>query len=98
MLPETVDLYSKYIYFLHLLSNERLMLFKKSENELDYESFFDQYNFVIYKHTQLKPMYGNFKNTRGKIFKKFNSGKLHILLRPYFCYDLRCIIISFCGI
>ncbi len=57
MLPETMDLYSKYRYFLYLLSNERLMLFHKNKHELDYESFFDQYNWVIYKHWVLKGLY-----------------------------------------
>ena len=69
MLPETVDLYAKYRFFLYLLSNERLMLFHKNKNELDYENFFDLYNWVIHKHWQIKPLYKIFRTRRAAIIK-----------------------------
>ena len=54
MLPETLTVYSKYTYNLYLLSNERLIFFRKNGDELDYEQFFDYYEWIIYKHSQLK--------------------------------------------
>ena len=95
MLQDTAMLYSKYRYFLHVLSDERLMLFNKKENLLDFELFFEFYNFVIYKHWQLKPIYKSFKTRRSQMIKKFNHGKHYILLRQYFCHDLVELIISF---
>ena len=95
MLKETAQIYSKYQFFLCLLSNERLMLFQKNENDLDFELFFDNYNWVIYKHLQLKPIYRNFKSRRAQIIKKFNRGKFYILLRSRFCHDLTTVIIGF---
>ena len=95
MLPETVDLYAKYRFFLYLLSNERLMLFHKNKNELDYENFFDLYNWVIHKHWQIKPLYKIFRTRRAAIIKKFNHGKYYILLSSHFCNDIVTVIISF---
>jgi hypothetical protein len=95
MLPETLSIYQKYSYFLHILSDERFLLFRKNRNEIDCDSFFDYYNFVIYKHIQLKPLYRNFRANRAQIMKKFNHGKYYILLRSRFCSDLCFYIITF---
>ena len=95
MLPETMDLYSKYRYFLYLLGDERLMLFKQSENAVDFDSFFEYYNWIIHMHWKLKPMYKSFNSRRSQAIKKFNYGKYYILLRPYFCRDISCHIIEF---
>ena len=95
MLAETSQLYSKYRWFLYLLSNERLMLFRKTEHELNYDNFFQQYNWVILMHWELKPLYRNFKSRRSQIIKNFNYEKYMILLKPYFFYDIRTVILSF---
>ncbi len=95
MLPETLQVYQKYRYFLHVLSDERIMLFQKSEHEFNYEEFFELYNWIIYMHWTLKPIYRNFKTRRSQIIKKFNYEKYYILLKPYFCHDLVTVIITF---
>ena len=43
MLSETFTVYSKYSYNLFILSNERLIFFRKNGDELNYEHFFDYY-------------------------------------------------------
>ena len=95
MLPETLQIYSKYSYFLHVLSNERLMLFNKNKHELDYDNFFQHYNWIIWLHWESKPIYRNFKARRYQIIKQFNYEKYMILLKPHFCYDVRTIILGF---
>ena len=92
MKPETVEIYAKYRYFLFLLSNEKLHLFHKNEHELDYEAFFDLFNYGVWKHWDIKPLWKNYKKRRAQIIKKFEYGKYEILLRPHFCYDVRKII------
>ena len=61
MLSETLTVYSKYSYNLFILSNERLIFFRKNGDELNYEQFFSYYEWIIYKHSQLKHIYRNFK-------------------------------------
>ena len=95
MKPETIDLYAKYRYFLFVLSNERLQLFYKCEQELDYEAFFEIYNYGIWKHWQVRPIWKNYKKRRAQIIKKFENGKYEILIRPYFCTDIKNLILSF---
>jgi len=95
MKPETSNIYSKYIYFLHVMSDERNSLFYKSESELDYEKFFDVYNNGIYLHWQIKPAWRNFNKNRSQIIKKFEYGKYEITMRPYFCRDIKNLILSF---
>ena len=95
MTPETAQLYSKYSYFLNILDNGRHPLFFIDENSIDYESFFQLYNYGIYMHHEIKPIYRNYKARRNQIIKKFERGKIHILLRSYFCYDLREEIIKY---
>ena len=95
MLSETFTVYSKYSYNLFILSNERLIFFRKNGDFLDYEQFFDYYNWIIYKHSQLRPLYRNFKSARSRMIKKFNYGKYYILLRSYFCSDIINLIIGF---
>ena len=95
MKPETVEIYAKYRYFLFILSNERLHLFYKNEHELDYEAFFDLYNYGIYMHWSLKPHLKQYRKRRAQIIKKFEYGKFQILLRPHFCCDIRKIILQY---
>ena len=95
MLSETLTVYSKYSYNLFILSNERLIFFRKNGDYLDYDQFFSYYNWVIYKHSQLRPLYRNFKSARSRMIKKFNYGKYYILLRSHFCSDLVNLIIGF---
>ncbi len=95
MKPETKILYNKYQYFLFLLSNERNELFLRSQNDLDYEWFFDSYDWVVVLHRKIKPLYMNFKTRRLQMMNKFEHGKYMILLRPNFCYDIRKLIVSF---
>ena len=95
MLSETLTVYSKYSYNLFIVSNERLIFFRKNGDYLDYDQFFSYYNCIIYKHSQLRPLYRNFKSARSRMIKKFNYGKYYILLRPYFCSDLVNLIIGF---
>ena len=95
MLSVTFTIYQKYTYNLFILSNERLIFFRKNGDYLDYDQFFSYYNWIIYKHSQLRPLYRNFKSARSRMIKKFNYGKYYILLRPYFCSDLVNLIIGF---
>ena len=95
MKPETFDLYYKYRYFLRVLSNERLRLFLKNENDIDFDSFFDNYNHVIYMHYNLKPILKNCRRNRARAFQKFEYGKYEILLRSVFCPDIKNLILSF---
>ena len=95
MKPETYNLYSKYIYFLKLVSDERLTLFLKNEQEIDFESFFDYYNYSICLHWNIKPKWKEYRKRRNQIIKKFEYGKYEILLRSEFCCDIKNIILSY---
>ena len=55
MITETLNIYSKYYFFLFVLSDERNELFCKSKTELDYEKFFNLYDYVLDLHYQIKP-------------------------------------------
>ena len=95
MLPITSTLYSKYSYFLHVLSDDRLNLFIKNQNVLDHERFFDSYDFVIYYHWKIKLEWKRFLDNRRQIIKKFEFGKHYILLRSHFCHDIIVLVISY---
>ena len=102
MKDDTLNVYSKYRYFLHLLSNERLMLFRKNKDELDFDNFFDLYNHVIRYHWLIKIPWRRFHTTRYQIIKRFKNERIIIkrsaymdLLREYFCYDIANIICEF---
>ena len=95
MKHETINLYSKYSYFLLLLSDQRNELFLRSENDLDFDKFFEAYNWVISYHWKIKPLYRNFKKRRSQIIKKFEYEKYEISIRPYFCTDIKNVILSF---
>ena len=41
MLSETFTVYTKYSYNLFILSNERLIVFRKNGDELNYEQFLE---------------------------------------------------------
>ena len=95
MVPETLDLYLKYRWFLHLLSNERLFYFVKNKEELDYDKFFDSYNYVIMMHWKIKPYWRDFRKRRAYLLKKFEYGKYELLLRSKFCYDIKTLILAY---
>ena len=95
MKPETLNLYSKCSYFLLLLSDQRNQLFLRSKNDLDFNKFFDAYNWVISYHWKIKPHWNNFNKTRSRLIKQFNCGKYMILLQSHFCYDICTVIIGF---
>ena len=95
MTPDTALLYSKYSYFLNIIDNGRHPLFFVDDTTLDYEKFFESYNYGIYLHHQIKPAWSNFKRRRNQMIKKFERGKIHILLRSHLCYDLREEIIKY---
>ena len=97
MLPETFLIHKKYSYNLYVLSDERLIFFRKNGDEIDVDTFFNYYNWILYKFCELKPIYKNFKSARSRMIKKFNYGKYHLLLKLIFCYDIRTFIISFIG-
>ncbi len=95
MKHETINLYFKYRYFLLLISDQRKFLFERAENDLDFDKFFDAYNWVISYHWKIRPQWRKFNKTRARLIKKFNREKYMILLRPYFCYDICTVIIGF---
>ena len=95
MLPETFLIHKKYSYNLYVLSDERLIFFRKNGDEIDVDTFFNYYNWILYKFCELKPIYKNFKSVRSRMIKKFNYGKYYTLLRPYFCSDIIKLIIGF---
>ena len=95
MKPETLNIYSKYSYFLFVLSNERNDIFYKSYTEIDYEKFFTLYNEVIAWHWEIKPLWKKYNQNRFQIIKKFEYGKYEISIRHYFCRDIKNVILSF---
>ena len=95
MKSKTKKLYEKYYDFLFLISNERNFLFSSSEHELNYEKFFEAYNWVTSYHMEIKRIYRNFMKRRSEIIKKFEHQKFMIMLRPKFYYDVRKVIVSF---
>ena len=95
MKQETADLYIKYMYFLLILSNERLILFNADNNHLNFDEFFHYYNDVILHHWLIKSPWKNYKKRRTQLIKKFEYGKYEILLRSKFCFDIKNLILSF---
>ena len=95
MKSDTLILYNKYLYNLFIYSNERVFLFVKNKDELDHELFFEYYDNVINKHFHLKHHWKYFKKRRSEIIKKFEIGKVDILISPYFCTDIKTLILTF---
>ena len=95
MKHETFILYSKYRDFLLLLSDQRNILFNKSNDELDLERFSESYNYVIKLHWEIKPLWKKYNQNRFQIIKKFEYGKYEISIRHYFCTDIKNVILSF---
>ena len=95
MKPETLEVYKKYRLYLRILDNGGHPLFFVDDTTLDYEKFFESYNYGIYLHHQIKQVWSNFKRRRNQMIKKFERGKIHILLRSHLCYDLREEIIKY---
>ena len=95
MLQDTLEVYQKYRVYLSILDNGRHPLFYIDENTLNYEAFFDAYQWGVYLHHEIKPVWRKYKTRRNQIIKKFERGKYMILLRSYFCYDLVNLIIEF---
>ena len=95
MKQDTLNLYSKYSYFLLLLYDQRYSLFKTADEVLITEKFFDSYNWVISHHWNIKQYWKNYRKSRSRIIKKFNYEKFMILLRPRFCYNICTVVVSF---
>ena len=53
MLPETFLIHKKYSYNLYILSDERLIFFRKNGDEIDVDTFFNYYNWILYKLGEL---------------------------------------------
>ena len=95
MLSETLTLYNKYQYNLFIYSNERLFLFIKNREELDHENFEKYYFDVLSFHNAIKRHWKYYKSRRSQIIKKFEYEKIEILIRPYFCSDIKFLILSY---
>ena len=95
MKHETSIIYSKYSYFLILLFDQRDYLFNKFDDELSFEIFFEKRNYVINLHREIKTQWKKYNQNRFQIMKKFEYGKYEIILRPYFCRDIKNVILSF---
>ena len=95
MKPETAFLYFKYRYFLLILSDERNELFYKSKTELDYEKFFNLYDHILDLHYEIKPLWRNYNKQRSQMIKRFEYGKYEMLLRLYFCTDIKNVILGY---
>ena len=95
MLLDTHNLYTKYRYFMYVLSNERLSFFIKNENELDYDKFFMYFADIEWNLLVIKDPWKNFRRKRSKLIKKFEYKKYEILLRSKFCYDIKILILTF---
>ena len=95
MKPDTIELYVKYKYFMHLLDNNRHELFYINEDSLDYQKFFENYNMIISYHWLIKPPWRNFKKRRSEIIKHFEYGKYDIIITKYFCNDVKNLILTF---
>ena len=95
MKSETLELYKKYRYYLFIIDDGRHPYFFIDETTLDYEKFFEHYNYVVCMHWRIKPIWKEYKKRQNMIIKKFEYGKYEILLRPHFCADIRKLIISF---
>ena len=95
MKSETLELYKKYRYYLFILDHGRHPLFFIDDHTLDYEKFFEHYNYVVSMHWRIKPIWKEYNKRHNMIIKRFEYGKYDILLRPHFCADIRNIILSF---
>ena len=107
MKNETRLIYDKYRYFLKVIHTDRYQLFyyiKECMCDPDYsfEKFFDAYDYILDYHKKIKSIYYSFKISRNKFFSKFEKEKQKIeyydyekVLRKYFCYDIKNIIMSY---
>ena len=53
-------------------------------------------NFYIY-HMQfkIKQPWRNYRSTRARLLKKFEKKKYEVAIRPYFCHDIKNLILTF---
>ena len=95
MLEETLQIYSKYNMFISTLSDDDYINFRNNEDEIDLNEFFSYLSYIdIMRFKIIRPL-RNYRNTRSRIFKKFENKKYEIAIRPYFCNDIKNLILSF---
>ena len=95
MKPETIEIYRKYNSFVWLLSDDGYNLFRNDKNILDHEAFFEIVQYINYMHYLIKGHWKNYKKRRSELIKKFECKKTEIIITPYFCNDIKNLILSF---
>ena len=95
MKPETLEIYSKYNSFSWILSNDGYTLFRDDKNILDHEAFFEMVQYINYMHYLIKGHWKNYKKRRSELIKKFEYKKTEIIITPYFCTDIKNLILTF---
>ena len=84
MKQDTLNLYSKYSYFLLLLYEQRHYLFETADDVVITEKFFDSYNWVISYHWNIKHHWKNNSKSRSRLIKKIQLRKIYDLIEVLF--------------
>ena len=95
MLEETLQIYSKYNMFISTLSDDDYINFRNNEDEIDLNEFFSYLSYIDIMQFKIIKPWRNYRNTRTRIIKKFEKKKYEVAIRPYFCHDIKNLILTF---
>ena len=82
-------IYEKYIYFYTLIKENKNILF--NDNEVMY---IDTCKLIRSSINDMHLLYRSLE-TRRKILQEFENKTYEICIRPYFCYDIKNLILEF---
>ena len=94
MLIDSLELHYKYKFVKNVLSQDHMILFKTT-NEIDFDLFFIYYDSVISMYRNISSSWISYSRKRLRLIKTFEYKKYEILLRNYFCNDIKHIVLSF---
>ena len=94
MLEETLQIHNKYMYFSFSIAHNGYDLFRNNKNDIDIETF-DNLNYIYYMQFKIKQPWRNYRSTRSTILKKIEKKKYEVAIRPYFCHDIKNLILRF---
>ena len=104
---ETEIIYTKYSKKFNIIHIDRHTLFfyikeHRCDPDKDFKKYFETREFIIEYHKQIKSIYYTFKTSRNNLLKNFEKEKRKIqyndyekVLKKYFCYDVKNIILEF---
>ena len=99
---ETIILYNKYKYFNDLLFNNRHLFYKQDEEVIDVDQLIEVFNYTSSINRLLKREYKFYRSKRYQLIKQFKQdtikikyNDIEIILRSYFCYDIKILILEF---